>query len=70
MFFVFGRIIGLVGPEYSRLTPKTYAITFISLDLAALIVQSVGGSQASAADTLEGANRGAKVMVGGIILQM
>ncbi|KAG8891158.1 hypothetical protein FRC01_014870, partial [Tulasnella sp. 417] len=70
MFFVFGRIIGLVGPEYSRLRPKTYAITFISLDVAALVVQSVGGSQASAADTLEGANRGAKVMVGGIFLQM
>ncbi|KIO30488.1 hypothetical protein M407DRAFT_20381 [Tulasnella calospora MUT 4182] len=70
MFFIFGRIIGLVGPEYSRLRPKTYAITFLSLDMAALIVQAVGGSQASAAETLEGANRGAKVMVGGIILQM
>ncbi|KAG8948799.1 hypothetical protein FRC04_009262 [Tulasnella sp. 424] len=70
MFFIFGRMIGLIGPEYSRLTPKTYAITFISLDVSALVVQSVGGAQASAADTLEGANRGAKVMVGGIILQM
>ncbi|KAG9050034.1 hypothetical protein FS837_008014 [Tulasnella sp. UAMH 9824] len=70
MFFIFGRIIGLVGPEYGRLRPKTYAITFISLDMAALIVQAVGGSQASAADTLEGANRGANVMVAGIILQM
>ncbi|KIO16763.1 hypothetical protein M407DRAFT_85640, partial [Tulasnella calospora MUT 4182] len=70
MFFVFGRIIGLVGPEYSRLSPKKYAITFITLDVSALVVQSVGGAQASAAETLEGANRGAKVMVGGIILQM
>ncbi|KAG8948797.1 hypothetical protein FRC04_009260 [Tulasnella sp. 424] len=70
MFFIFGRMIGLIGPEYSRLTPKIYAITFLSLDTSALVVQSLGGSQASAADTLEGANRGAKIMVGGIILQM
>ncbi|KAG9018259.1 hypothetical protein FRB90_011713 [Tulasnella sp. 427] len=70
MFFIFGRIIGLVGPEYSRLSPKTYAITFLGLDLSALIVQAVGGAQASSADTLDGANRGARVMVGGIILQM
>jgi len=70
MFFVFGRIINMVGPEYSRLTPKVYAYVFVGADVVALVVQSVGGAQASSANTGAQSNQGAKVMVGGIIIQM
>ncbi|KAG8903866.1 hypothetical protein FRB99_002635 [Tulasnella sp. 403] len=63
MFIIFGKIITQVGGEYSRLEPK-------HSDVAALVVQSIGGAKASAADTLEAANKGAKTMVVGIIMQM
>jgi hypothetical protein len=35
-----------------------------------LIVQAIGGGTASAAETNEEANNGAKIMVGGVIFQM
>ncbi|KIO22641.1 hypothetical protein M407DRAFT_116512 [Tulasnella calospora MUT 4182] len=70
MFIMMGRIIGLVGDEYSRLKPRTYSILFISADLVALVVQAVGGAAAASADTPDGAERGANIMVAGIIVQM
>ena len=39
-------------------------------DVIALVVQSIGGGHASAAPDLEDANKGARIMVGGIIVQM
>lgn len=46
------------------------SILFIAADVAALVVQSIGGAKASAADTLASANKGARTMVVGIIMQM
>ncbi|EJD50224.1 RTA1-domain-containing protein [Auricularia subglabra TFB-10046 SS5] len=68
-FIILGRVIRLVGPQFSRLSPSMYSIVFLTADTAALIVQAVGGAQASAADTREGADKGAKIMLGGIIVQ-
>lgn len=86
MFIMVGRIITLVGTEYSWLKPLTCTISdspsicesltetfadstiFIIADLLALITQAVGGGMASSADTNEAAERGARVMVGGIIV--
>ncbi|KIO22639.1 hypothetical protein M407DRAFT_79016 [Tulasnella calospora MUT 4182] len=70
MFIVMGRIIGLVGAEYSRLKPRTYSILFVSADLVALVVQALGGATAASADTHEGSERGANIMVAGVIVQM
>ncbi|KAG8910932.1 hypothetical protein FRC01_006041 [Tulasnella sp. 417] len=70
MFIIMGRIIGLVGEEYSRLRPRTYSILFVTADFAALIVQSVGGAAAAMADTHEASEKGSHVMVAGIIIQM
>ncbi|KAG8934863.1 hypothetical protein FRC01_014029 [Tulasnella sp. 417] len=70
MFIMMGRIISLVGEEYSRLKPRTYSILFISADLAALIIQAIGGAAAASADDSSGAERGANIMVAGIIVQM
>ncbi|KZV80823.1 hypothetical protein EXIGLDRAFT_815271 [Exidia glandulosa HHB12029] len=53
-FIILGRIINILGPQYSRLSPAL----------------SVGGGQASAAPTLEAAETGARVMLGGIIAQV
>ncbi|KAG9023182.1 hypothetical protein FS837_005916, partial [Tulasnella sp. UAMH 9824] len=70
MFVIMGRIINLVGAEYSRLKPRTYSILFISADLLALIIQAIGGAAAASADTHDGAEGGAKIMLAGIFVQM
>ncbi|KAF9472235.1 RTA1 like protein [Pholiota conissans] len=69
-FVIFGRIIRALGQKYSRLNPRLYTIIFTCSDVASLVVQGLGGGVASAADTLDGANRGAKIMLGGIIFQL
>jgi len=93
-FIILGRLIRLIGEQYSRLKPNACeyiwtsptqrpssafvptdmsahpdAYIFLAIDTASLVVQAVGGAQASIAITLDAANRGAKVMLGGIILQ-
>jgi len=70
MFIIFGRIINLVGPEYSIVRPKIYSIIFILADLAALVVQAIGGAKAAGAVTDTEARSGANIMVAGIIIQM
>jgi len=70
MFIIFVRIIMIVGPEYSRLTPKIYSYLFVGVDLVALVIQSIGGAQAASASTPQGSSNGAHIMVGGIIVQM
>jgi len=51
------------------LTHPSDSIVFLTADFIALVVQAVGGAMASMADTLEGAEQGAQVMLGGIGLQ-
>lgn len=58
------------SPQYSSIKPLTYTIFFIIGDLVSLTIQAVGGGLASAANTLNGANNGAKIMVAGVIIQM
>ena len=45
-------------------------IVFITADVAALIVQAAGGAMVSIADNPEGSEQGARIMVGGILVQM
>jgi len=68
-FIILGRLIGLIGPQYSRLGPWTYAIVFLTADTIALIIQAIGGAKASAATTFDEAQKGARVMLGGILFQ-
>lgn len=63
-YILLGKIIKTFGPQYCRFNTKTYAIIFICGDVISLVIQAVGGGMASAADTLEGANNGAYIMVG------
>jgi len=69
-YITLGYLIKLLGPQYCRFNPTLYSVTFVLGDLASLIVQAIGGGQASAAETLQGANDGAHVMVAGVIIQM
>ncbi|KDQ16601.1 hypothetical protein BOTBODRAFT_30523 [Botryobasidium botryosum FD-172 SS1] len=70
LFITLGYMANRLGPQYSRLGPRLYTIIFCTVDLVSLIVQAVGGGAASAATTPEGAERGGRVMLGGIIVQL
>ncbi|KAG8738022.1 hypothetical protein FRC11_001670 [Ceratobasidium sp. 423] len=70
MFLILPKIINELGMEYSRMPPRLYSIIFISADVTALVIQAVGGAMASIADTLDGAERGGRIMLGGIIIQL
>ncbi|KAJ6472910.1 RTA1-like protein [Mycena vitilis] len=69
-FMIFARIVEQLGTSYSRLTPRLYRhFNFLTCDIVALVVQGVGGGLASSATTLDGANQGARIMLGGIAFQ-
>ncbi|KAH8798504.1 RTA1-domain-containing protein [Flagelloscypha sp. PMI_526] len=64
-FLVFGRVVNLLGQEYSLLPSRWISILFISADLIALVVQGVGGGLASGDQPVTGGN----IMLGGIAFQ-
>ncbi|KAF8532742.1 RTA1 like protein [Gautieria morchelliformis] len=71
LYTILGRLITRLGARFSRLTPKIYLIIFISADVAALVVQAVGGAKAaSASNNNRPATTGAHIMLGGIFLQL
>jgi len=70
-FIILAEIIRRLGPCYSRLRPKMYAIIFLTADMIALTVQGVGGALAAiAAGNHKNPEMGGRIMLGGIIFQM
>ncbi|KAF8883628.1 RTA1 like protein-domain-containing protein [Gymnopilus junonius] len=85
-FVILGEMIKFLGPAYIRISPKWYTIIFctsisfcrlrytsrsyLAQDIASLIIQGVGGGLAAAATDLKGANRGAHIMLAGIVFQL
>lgn len=70
-FIILAEVIRRLGPCYSRLRPKMYAIVFLTADLVALSVQGVGGTIAAiAAGNDTDPEKGGRIMLGGIIFQM
>jgi len=65
-FIILGRITQRLGPQYCRLTFKWYTILFLSFDIVALVVQSIGGGIASGTQPVLGGH----IMLGGIVLQL
>ncbi|PRP79036.1 RTA1 domain protein [Planoprotostelium fungivorum] len=70
IYLMLGKVMSLTNPEYSRLRPKLYSIVFITCDVIALVVQAIGGGMAATAIDLEGADLGARIMLGGIVFQL
>ncbi|KAL7412248.1 RTA1 like protein-domain-containing protein [Mrakia frigida] len=70
LYILFGRIVGRLGPAFCRLSPRDYTWIFVSGDFVSLCIQGVGGGVASTATDEDGANQGARIMVGGVIVQM
>ncbi|EIW78506.1 RTA1-domain-containing protein [Coniophora puteana RWD-64-598 SS2] len=69
-FIIIEKIIRLLGPRYSRLSPKAYLRFFCSLDVIAFIIQAAGGAIAAGADTTSVSKLGSNIMLGGICLQL
>ncbi|KAK0477376.1 RTA1 like protein-domain-containing protein [Armillaria novae-zelandiae] len=69
-FIILGAIIRILGPAYSRLSPRAYSRIFISCDILALLTQAAGGSMASSNDDLNAVKIGSNVMLGGIAFQL
>ncbi|KAH8832017.1 RTA1-like protein [Flagelloscypha sp. PMI_526] len=65
-FVVVGRLIRLLGPQYSRLSPRWYTIVFLTCDVTALLTQLLGGVIAATADD---PTNGGHVMLAGISFQ-
>ncbi|PIL31904.1 transporter [Ganoderma sinense ZZ0214-1] len=69
IFITFGRLSGYLGGQYSRLRARLYSRIFLSADIVALVVQSLGGGFASDSDNQSG-RLGANIMLGGIVFQL
>lgn len=65
-----GRVVHIIGPEYSRLSPTLYTYIFVGLDLLALVLQAAGGGLAATAKDHAGSVIGAHVMVAGLASQV
>ncbi|KIP03964.1 hypothetical protein PHLGIDRAFT_214753 [Phlebiopsis gigantea 11061_1 CR5-6] len=70
-FVILGQLITRLGPQYSRLSAMWYTTIFVSCDVIALIIQAVGGGNASAA-VHQGRSPapGGHIMLAGIVFQM
>ncbi|KAI0255341.1 RTA1 like protein-domain-containing protein [Lactifluus subvellereus] len=65
-FIILGRITRRLGPQFCRLSPRWYTILFLSSDIVALVVQSIGGGIASGTQLVLGGH----IALGGIALQL
>ncbi|KIK24694.1 hypothetical protein PISMIDRAFT_678065 [Pisolithus microcarpus 441] len=70
-FLVLGKIIVRLGPQYSRLSPKFYALIFCTFDVICLIIQVVGGAYAAGeVNRSQNPDKGGNIMLLGVILQL
>ncbi|KAJ7464157.1 RTA1 like protein-domain-containing protein [Mycena latifolia] len=70
-FMILGRIIMLLGPAYSRLTPKQYTTIFLICDILSLFIQGIGGGMAAHAITTgHSPTLGGNIMLVGIVAQL
>ncbi|KIM55354.1 hypothetical protein SCLCIDRAFT_304481 [Scleroderma citrinum Foug A] len=70
-FLVLGKFINVLGSQYSRLSPKLFAILFVTFDCICLAVQGAGGAiAANAVGQLQYPATGGYIMLGGIVAQM
>ncbi|KAJ8091881.1 hypothetical protein AAF712_013554 [Marasmius tenuissimus] len=67
-FIVFGRIVTLLGTEYSRLRPKFYTIIFLGGDIISLLTQGTGGGLAATAK--DDSKLGVNLLLVGIGIQV
>jgi hypothetical protein len=70
LYLTLARVIMHYGPQNSRLTPKSYTITFMCSDFIALVLQSAGGGIADQGNNQSTRNSGVHLMVAGLSFQV
>jgi hypothetical protein len=73
LYVVLMRMAQIVGKQYSPIPPVLYIVIFSTADVISLVIQAIGGGMASQGQIQKDAslaNRGTRVMVGGICWQM
>lgn len=72
IYFILGKLIRLLGPQYSALSWKMYLYIFCSCDILSLTIQAIGGGMASEANNTVGGDTapGTHIMVAGIVFQL
>ncbi|KAF9023601.1 RTA1-domain-containing protein [Hymenopellis radicata] len=68
-FIILANLIRLLGPKYSRLSPRLYSIVFLTCDIIALVTQTIGGGLAAVANSVDVKNLGTKIALYGVIFQ-
>lgn len=53
LYLSLARIIPVFGASNSRLQPRTYTVTFVMCDFAALVLQAAGGGLVAGSDPLD-----------------
>ncbi|PIL22831.1 transporter [Ganoderma sinense ZZ0214-1] len=70
IFITFGRLSGYLGEQYSRVGARLYSRIFVTADIVALVVQSLGGGVAATTNDPKTGRLGSNIMLGGIVFQL
>lgn len=70
LYVLLGKLILDLGRRSSIISARWYAIVFCTCDVASLIVQAIGGAQASTATADSAMQLGTHIMVAGIAFQL
>jgi len=72
LYVLLGSLINRLGRHTSIISPKAYAIIFVTCDIISLVIQAVGGAMAArAANSIDGDTKtGTNIMVAGIVFQL
>ncbi|KLO08421.1 RTA1-domain-containing protein [Schizopora paradoxa] len=68
-FILLGKLITILGPQYSRLTTKRYTRIFLTADIVALVVQALGGGSGDSNDPTQ-VKIASNIALGGIAFQL
>ncbi|KIJ34168.1 hypothetical protein M422DRAFT_233532 [Sphaerobolus stellatus SS14] len=71
LYTILGKIINIVGENYSRLRSNSYIKIFLGADIVSLFIQGAGGGlSASAGTKVQTAKLGTNITLGGVIFQI
>lgn len=69
-YMLLGRFIRILGPQYSRLTPKLLGSVLTGVMMSALAVDAAGGGLIALAPDAKNSNLGEVVMLVGLVIQI
>src|ERR1700760_2632067 len=73
IYIVLGRLINAFGRQSSPISARMYLYIFCTCDILSLVIQAIGGGQASVAASAtppKNSKTGTHIMVAGIVFQM